>query len=44
MAGTVALDRCPVCEGRDISRLRQLPQAHLGAPTYLKSLGSLFHE
>lgn len=42
MAGTVALDRCPVCEGAEIGRLWQLPQSHLGAPTHLKSPGSAF--
>lgn len=42
MAGTVALDRCPVCDGAEIGRLWQLPQSHLGAPTHLNSPGSPF--
>lgn len=44
LAGTVALDRCPVCGGSEIGRLWQLPQSHLGAPTYLNSPGSPFHD
>lgn len=43
VAGTVVLDRCPVCGGGEIARLWQLPQSHLGAPTYLNSPGSPFH-
>jgi SAM-dependent methyltransferase len=44
LAGSVALDRCPVCDSPDIGRLWQLPQSHLGAPTYLNSPGSPFHD
>ena len=44
VAGTVALDRCPICDGVEIGRLWQLPQSHLGAPTYLNSPGSPFHD
>jgi SAM-dependent methyltransferase len=43
LSGTVVLDRCPVCEGRDIARLWQLPQSALGAPTSLSSPGSKCH-
>ena len=43
LAGTIALDQCPVCGGREIGRLWQLPQSHLGAPTHLNSPGSRFH-
>lgn len=42
LAGTIALDCCPVCEGQEIGRLWQLPQSHLGASTHLKSPGSPF--
>jgi SAM-dependent methyltransferase len=44
MAGTIAMDRCPVCDSDEIGRLWQLPQSHLGAPTYLNSPGSPFHD
>jgi len=44
LAGTIALDQCPVCGSREIGRLWQLPQSHLGAPTYLNSPGSPFHD
>jgi SAM-dependent methyltransferase len=44
LAGTIALDRCPVCDSREIGRLWQLPQSRLGAPTYLNSPGSAFHD
>ena len=43
LAGAIALDQCPVCGGREIGRLWQLPQSHLGAPTHLNSPGSPFH-
>lgn len=43
VAGTIALDRCPICDSEEIGRLWQLPQSHLGAPTYLNSPGSPFH-
>lgn len=39
LVGTVALDRCPVCDGADIARLWQLPQTRLTAPTKLSSPG-----
>jgi SAM-dependent methyltransferase len=44
LAGTVVLDRCPVCDGRDIGRLWQLPQSHLGVPAHLNAPGSPFHD
>lgn len=44
LAGSVVLDRCPVCESAEIGRLWQLPQTRLGAPTYLNSPGSPFHD
>jgi SAM-dependent methyltransferase len=44
LAGTVALDRCPICQCPEIGRLWQLPQSRLGAPTYLNSPGSPFHD
>lgn len=44
VAGTIAMDRCPVCDSEEIGRLWQLPQSHLGAPTYLNSPGSPFHD
>lgn len=44
IAGTIALDRCPVCDSREIGRLWQLPQTRLGAPTHLHSPGSPYHE
>jgi SAM-dependent methyltransferase len=44
IAGTVVLDRCPVCDSGDIGRLWQLPQTRLGAATYLNSPGSPFHD
>jgi len=44
VAGTVALDRCPVCDSREIGRVWQLPQSRLGAPTYLNSPGAPFHD
>jgi len=44
VAGTIALDRCPVCDSDEIGRLWQLPQSHLGASTYLNSPGSPFHD
>ncbi len=44
VAGTIALDRCPVCDSQEIGRLWQLPQSHLGAKTYLNSPGSPFHD
>jgi SAM-dependent methyltransferase len=44
IAGTIVLDRCPVCAGGEIARLWQLPQTRLGAPTYLNSPGSAFHD
>lgn len=44
LAGSITLDRCPVCEGAEIGRLWQLPQTRLGAPTHLNSPGSPFHE
>lgn len=44
LAGTVVLDRCPVCDGRDIGRLWQLPQSRLGVPAHLNAPGSPFHE
>jgi hypothetical protein len=44
VAGTIGLDRCPVCDSLEIGRLWQLPQSHLGAPTYLNSPGSPFHD
>lgn len=44
IAGTVVMDRCPVCDSADIGRLWQLPQTRLGAATYLNSPGSPFHE
>jgi SAM-dependent methyltransferase len=44
VVGTIALDRCPICASHEIGRLWQLPQSHLGAPTYLNSPGSSFHD
>jgi SAM-dependent methyltransferase len=44
LAGAIALDRCPVCDSPEIGRLWQLPQSRLGAPTYLNSPGSPFHD
>lgn len=44
VAGTIALDRCPVCDSEEIGCLWQLPQSHLGAPTHLNSPGSPFHD
>ncbi len=43
VAGTIALDRCPVCDSLEIGRLWQLPQSRLGATTHLNSPGSPFH-
>ncbi len=43
IAGTITLDRCPVCDSVEIGRLWQLPQSRLGAPTHLNSPGSPFH-
>lgn len=43
LAGTVVLDRCPVCDGRDIGRLWQLPQSRLEVPAHLNAPGSSFH-
>ena len=42
VAGTVALDRCPVCDSMEIGRLWQLPQSRLGAPTHLNSPGTKY--
>ena len=42
VAGTIALDHCPVCDSLEIGRLWQLPQSRLGAPTYLHSPGAPF--
>ena len=44
LAGTIALERCPVCDRPDIGLLWQLPQTRLGAPTYLNSPGSPYHD
>ena len=44
LAGTIALDACPVCDCAEIGRLWQLPQTRLGAPTYLNSPGAPFHD
>jgi hypothetical protein len=44
LAGAIALDRCPLCGSGEIGRLWQLPQTRLGAPTYLNSPGSPFHD
>lgn len=44
LAGTIALDSCPVCGGREIGRLWQLPQSRLDAPTYLNSPGTRYHD
>ncbi len=44
LAGTIALDTCPVCDCAEIGRLWQLPQTRLGAPTYLNSPGARFHD
>lgn len=43
LAGSITLDRCPVCESLEIARLWQLPQTRLGAPTHLDSPGSPYH-
>jgi len=43
LAGTVLLERCPVCDGADLARLWQLPQVQLGAPAHLNAPGSSFH-
>jgi SAM-dependent methyltransferase len=44
LAGTIALDCCPVCGSTEIGRLWQLPQTRLGGATYLNSPGSPFHD
>src|SRR5262249_51417850 len=44
LAGSIALDRCPVCGGGEIGLLWQLPQTRLGAATYLNSPGSPYHD
>lgn len=44
LAGSITLDRCPICNSAELGRLWQLPQSHLGAPTYLNSPGSSFHD
>lgn len=44
IGGVLALDRCPICDGAEIGRLWQLPQSRLGAPTFLNSPGSAFHD
>src|SRR5262245_24444017 len=44
LAGSMLLDRCPVCGGAELGRLWQLPQSRLGAPTHLNSPGSPFHD
>jgi 2-polyprenyl-3-methyl-5-hydroxy-6-metoxy-1,4-benzoquinol methylase len=44
LAGSVVLDRCPICAGGEIGHLWQLPQSHLKAPTYLNAPGSPFHD
>lgn len=44
VAGTIGLDRCPVCDGAEIGRLWQFPQTRLAAATYLNSPGSAFHD
>ncbi len=44
VAGTIVLERCPVCESSRIGRIWQLPQTRLGAPTFLNSPGSPYHE
>ena len=44
LAGTVVLDCCPVCDGRDIGRLWQLPQSRLEVPAHLNAPGSPFHD
>jgi SAM-dependent methyltransferase len=44
LAGSVWLDRCPVCESDEIGRLWQLPQTRLGATTHLNSPGSPYHD
>ena len=44
LAGTIALDRCPVCDSAEIGRLWQLPQTRLDATTHLNSPGSPFHD
>ena len=43
VAGTVLLDRCPVCDGAELGRVWQLPQSRFAAPTYLSSPGSPYH-
>jgi len=42
LAGSVVLDRCPVCESSEIAHLWQLPQSALGAPAHLSAPGSSF--
>lgn len=44
VAGTVQLDRCPVCNGSNIGRLWQLPQTRLRARTSLSSPGAPYHD
>lgn len=44
LAGTVVLERCPVCDGGDIGRLWQLPQSRLDVPAHLNAPGSPFHD
>lgn len=44
VAGTIALDACPVCGSRETGRLWQLPQTRLGVPTHLNAPGSRFHD
>lgn len=42
LAGSVVLDRCPVCGGADIGLIWQLPQTRLNAVTHLDSPGSAY--
>lgn len=43
LAGSVVLDRCPICGGAEIARLWQLPQTRMSGPTYLNSPGTPYH-
>jgi len=43
LAGSVVLDRCPVCFGSDHPTVWLLPQKSLGAGTFLSSPGRPFH-